>query len=942
MALAPHTPAARRRGLAIGLGIAIATATAIATAAAPIEAPTAGELPDCGVRSPAFPVPEFVGSTRLWPTNGFRPARPGQQLPASRDSTQYISQSYPSALNGHELFWALDIVGDRVFVMYNVGISVWDISGANAENPLKITHKDGIAGQWFVPQLTGEPDGFVNDIAAIQDPANPDRIHVALAADAAEGSVGTTLWYFDRSSGTLTQTFQQTELGSEEVELVDSGGRVYAIFAATRGTFVLDVSAASSLPQGCLDGACPAGINLGQVGGSPGGAARSRHIGLIKRDGKVYVMTTNGEVTPFAPPVEIWELDPAVPAAAARRFDARLIDSNAPVLFLKDGLYYAAMVQDRRIKIFNVTSCLDSDGCTTLGSPLFQDQLRPNLWIDYLTYSVSEGTPFLYYGMEALLQYGPAIERLYDLSNLGGSNQISEITATGQTYTDPCNGLGPIGYWASYYEFNDLGYRNFNPRKGKFAGRYFYRVTHATFDVHERTVIVQNPTVTTAATTPAPHYFGDNVSFTASALNCSGPETFSWHATNTGASGLGSTTGTATLNWPLCGDHRCPDEEIEVWAIKAACSGAPNLTLNRATVTVQEPRPQIASISVAPSSAIPDTYPLCSQLGFTADVSGKAPLGHAWRVRNGAGEQIAQGNSAGFTWNTDGVILELPTEIFYDGFESGDVGAWNLLPAPPNPDLAAQQAAAQQVVDEVMGAGSAVFEVELTVSNSTGSPASLTRDITLTALGELGYSGTPIVATSLGGGQYRFRTNTVNATRWRWEFEDPGNGTTAGCQFFTKCRILDYGVEDNDVTTAWTSPNLDGTYRVRVEAANCLTSVTPIVAELPVAVTGIPAGLPPAIATFSIVPGGHCSLSLPVMECDLQPISFSASHTGTATHYDFDWEGDGAFEESIPVGNPIAHTYPTAGARSPKVRARNGAGAPSSAVGLPWLLVILP
>ena len=926
MALAPHTLAARRRGLAIGLGIVIAVAAAVDT--------PAQILPDCGTRTPAFPVAEFQGSTRLWPTNGFRPARPGQQLPANRDSTQYITQTYPSALSGHELFWALDIVGDRVFVMYNVGVSVWDIGGANADNPTKITHRDGIAGQWLAPQVTGEADGYTNDIAAIQDPANPNRILVAVAA---EHPVGTTLWNFDRTAGTLTQTYQQVDLSSEDVELVESGGRAYAIFADLRGAFVLDVSAASTLTQGCLDNECPPGINLGQIGGSPGGAAKSRHLGMIKRDGKVYVMTTNGEVTLFAPPTEIWELDPAAPQSAVRRFHTQSPDSSAPVLFTKDGSYYAAMVQARRLKIFNVTDCLDGDGCTTLGTPLFQNQLRPNYWTDYLTYSVSEGTPYLYYGMDSLLQYGSATERLYDLSNLGGSNQLSEITETGQTYTDPCNGLGPIGYWASYYELNDTGFRHFNPRKGKFAGRFFYRVNHATFDVHERTVIVQNPTITTAATTPAPHYFGDNIDFTASALNCTGPENWSWHSSDTSASGLGSTGSSATLNWPLCGDNRCQTEVIDVWALKAACAGAGNLTENRATLSVADPRPQIASITVAPTATLPDTYPLCSQLSFTADVSGKAPLGHAWRVRNGIGEQIASGNSAAFSWNTSGVILELPSEIFYDGFESGGVGAWNLSPAAPLP-----QAVTQKLIDEVMGAGSAVFDVELTVSNSTGSPASLIREITLTALGDLAFTGTPIQATSLGGGQYRFRANTANATRWRWEFEDPGNGTVAGCQFFSKCRILDFGVEDNEVTTAWASPNLDGTYRVRVQAANCLTSVAPIAAELPVAVTGIPAGLPPVIASFSIAPGEICSFNLPVMECDLRPINFTVSHTGTATHYDFDWEGDGAFEQSIPVGNPISHTYPTTGPRSPKVRARNNAGAPSAAVGLPWLLVILP
>ena len=923
MALTLRSAAARRCGLALGLAIVAFTPSA------------ASAQLFCGSNSPGNTVPEFMGSTRLWPDNGFQPARPGQTLHPDRDSTQYTSNTFPCAQSGHELFWAIDIVGDRAFVMYNVGISAWDIGGANADNPRRISYRDGIAGHWLHHDGIGEADGYLKEISAIQDPANPNRILIAVAGGF---PIGSSLWRFDRSNGALTAVYQQTLLPSEDVELVVFGGRIYGIFAGADGAFVLDVTATDPIGiEGCLDNACPAGIYLGRVGASND----SRYLSIVERGGKIFMASSYGGLTSFSPSAEIWEFDPAFPAGAALRYTHPVKDTHSPVLFTKGGVDYLAVAEARRLKIFEIGGCLDADGCSSLPTPVFNHQLRTQLWsYEYLTYSVSEGTPYLYYGYEGHLPRGAAYERLFDLTNLGGTNQLSEMTETGGTFTDACNGLGPIGYWSYYYELNDTGFRNFNPRKAMFNGRYFYKINTGTFDVHVRTVVIHNPTVTTAATSPAPYYFGDTVRFGATALNCAGPETWTWHSSHSGASGLDATGNTASITWPLCTDSRCNSQNVEVWALKDACAGAGNLTQNEATIQIADPRPQVNSISVAPSTSIPDTYPLCSELTFTADVSGKAPLSHSWTVKNGAGQQIGAGGNATFGWNTNGVVLSGP-EIFADGFESGDVAAWDGGAAVVGPKAAGDWILPQVIADEVMSVGSAIFKVELTASNSTGSPGSLRRDITLTALGDLGFIGAPIQVTSLGGGQYRFRTETQHATRWRWEFEDPGNGGTAGCQFFTRCRVIDFGNDDNEVTHTWAQPNVDGTFRVGVQAGNCLASVAPIRAELPVAVTGIPAGTPPRVTNFSLLPSGHCSLSLNVMECHTQAITFVVTHSGTATHYDFDWEGDGVFEQTLQVTSAISHTYPTAGTRFPKVRVRNGSGTPSASVGLPWALQII-
>ena len=889
----------------------------------------------CGNNSPAYPVPEFRGPVRMWPT-GFRPGLPGDQFPAARDSTQYISTTFPFHGSGHELFWALDVVGDKVFTMYNAGIQVWDIAGNLAEDPERIHFRDGIEGHWFLHPPPGEADGYLTDISAIQDPSNSNRILIAVSSLA---PIGVTIWRFDRSSGTLSQAYQNTHLEANDVELVNFNGTVYGFFATGPGAYVLNVSATNSVPSGCLDSACPSGINLGKIGT----AAGSRYLGVTERNGSIFVASSNGGLSPSSPLPEIWELNPALPSLAIRRWVGTVRDTHSPVLFSKAGLYWMAVVESKRVKIYNVNDCLDSNGCTGLPVAVFDHALRTQNWsYNFLTYSVSEGTPFLYYGFEGIFPSGPAYERLFNLSNLGISNAITEVMDGAGTYTDPCNGLGPINYWADYQERNEHGFRNYAPRKGKFAGKYFYKVNTGTFDVHTRNNIVSVPTVTTVVTTTGPYWFGDPINFTATAQNCSGPEIWTWLSNDTNAIGLGANDGTATITWNNCNSSSCPDKTIEVWALKSSCSGEPNLGINRQTITVADPRPEIESLTLSPQSQTPGTYPVCTNLSFAATVSGKAPFTYNWSVRNASEQQVASGSSPSFLWDTSGVTFG--PEIFLDGFESGTTGAWtgSGLGEPPVSTKAASLAITQAIIDEVQGTGSANFTVDVSVNNSTGAPDSARQNITLTALGTLGFVGaTPITVTNLGGGQYRFVANTQNATSWRWEFEDPGNGTTVGCQFFTKCRIINYGADDNDVTNAWTQPNTSGNYRVRVTADNCL-DVAPVTADVSVSVTGIPTGAPPVMTGFSITATTHCSLSLNVMECRRnQAINFAASHTGTATTYEIDWEGDGTYEQSVTPGAAFNHIYSSTGLRSPKIRARNGGGTPSAELGLPWGLDII-
>jgi hypothetical protein len=101
----------------------------------------------------------------------------------------------------------------------------------------------------------------------------------------------------------------------------------------------------------------------------------------------------------------------------------------------------------------------------------------------FLTYSVSNDRPYLYYGLEGFETEGPKAEMLLDLSSF--PSQVTEITDGGGTYFDACSGFN-VDYWGDYYPGNTNGLRHVRPRIGKFNGYTFYRAAYGILDVHVR------------------------------------------------------------------------------------------------------------------------------------------------------------------------------------------------------------------------------------------------------------------------------------------------------------------------------------------------------------------------------------------------------------------------------------------------------------------------
>ncbi len=448
--------------------------------------------------TPAVPVPECrdeltgdevpciaTGAVRLWPES-LRPGLPGQQLPAERDSTDWEGLTIPGAASGHELFKSVDVLGDHLFVAYNAGLQVWDVSGNNAEDPLLRAAADGWRGDFLGFPAFGKLPQLTNDVSAIESAGRGSDVLIAVSAGA---PVGVSIWRFTPPS-TLAPLYQDEGDHSRQVRTAELGGTVYALAGGPGGVSVYDMSAAAGLASPCLDDAgtvCP-GIYRGQVGTSTSGD----DLDLVERGGNLYLANSDNSASGGGPGLEIWELaDPASPGSAVLKFSGLDTDTRGPALFEYQGGFYLAVVESvvmLEIRIFDVAACLDADGCATLAAPVAS--ITPQLTggsARNLTFSTSNDTPFLYYGVSTLVLDGTRVELLLDLTDLGAGT-LTEATAGGGTYLDPTSSHA-VDYWGDYYVGNTHGLSNLQPLVGKFNGHYFYRAAFGILDVHVRGTI---------------------------------------------------------------------------------------------------------------------------------------------------------------------------------------------------------------------------------------------------------------------------------------------------------------------------------------------------------------------------------------------------------------------------------------------------------------------
>ncbi len=195
-----------------------------------------------------------------------------------------------------------------------------------------------------------------------------------------------------------------------------------------------------------------------------------------------------------------------------------------------------------------------------------------------------------------------------------------------------------------------------------------------------------------------------------------------------------------------------------------------------------------------------------------------------------------------------------------------------------------------------------------TVSGPGGSATALSPLVTLTALAPLPSTGFAIAHQAPVLGSVQFSSpGAAGATEWRWDFD----GTPSG--------PVTFDLETTDPlagpSPVWTYSTI-GTKNVWLEVRNCTQSAW-VRSELEEVEILEVAQL--VIHQFRV----NCGFIVCSFNTG-QPVSFTQLVEGDPDTYEYDWQGDGTFEQSSPT--PITtHTYSSTGLFRPKLRIRRGA-----------------
>ncbi len=482
----------------------------------------------CQTGNPARPVERFrtvpgQGTFDLWPAS-LQPADPiDQPLARERDSTLYNGHQRPGPdsrdvdrdgyLDHLEFYWALDIVedptGTYLYMAYNSGFQVWDLSGPFAAAPRLLSQRDGWRGDFhrFEPPLT-EYYFKIWDIAAIDPPGAPGETFVALPG---QPSVGPTIWDVSRKSEPV-QLYQDLGKISLQVAAANVGGRSYALHATTSGIEVYDMTRAREVGP-CFENTATAvnrcGGNAdpvwrGRLGPWPWGRAQFVDVLEVEVAGRTRHFVAVSDEFIFKPlGVEIREITEAggLPPASVAVVDGLSPLTSGVDLFTIPGRtggrdrHYLAAVNRSALEIYDVTACLapasaPGDRCALdAAHRVYGEPLGYLPSSAYLQFSESHGRPFLYQGFHSLCSRPPKvgegnIEHLLDLSGLATGGPVVDVR--GEAYLDPSHASPRrrIDYWSSYYDQSTGGFSTFAPHEGRFHGAYFYRAAQTVFDVH--------------------------------------------------------------------------------------------------------------------------------------------------------------------------------------------------------------------------------------------------------------------------------------------------------------------------------------------------------------------------------------------------------------------------------------------------------------------------
>jgi PKD repeat protein len=204
-----------------------------------------------------------------------------------------------------------------------------------------------------------------------------------------------------------------------------------------------------------------------------------------------------------------------------------------------------------------------------------------------------------------------------------------------------------------------------------------------------------------------------------------------------------------------------------------------------------------------------------------------------------------------------------------------------------------------------VGVAAGNYTATVTAGNTSGTDTATSPTLTLAALPSLPAGGTfSPTAEAPANGFVQFHVVAAGATEWNWNF---GDGNTTGW--------INDPVAGPNPTHAYDAV---GTYTVSVQVRNCVEAARTS-GTVQVQITQVT----PLEASFSasnlFCTGNGCFANLN------QSITFSDTSTGAPTNWDYDWNGDGTFEDANNTTPRTSHTYSTAGTYSPVLRIRKGA-----------------
>ena len=634
-----------------------------------------------------------------------QPADTGQ-VPDARDTTNYngSNNNFPTMAFGLPLFSSIDVEEGWAFVSYSYGFMIWDARGANAADPQLASFKDGYLHGWASWPGASELREIVWDVDAPKGDSS-------IAVTAARSPVGLAIWDTANKQDPKP-LYQDTSRYTTQVWSSNIGGRDYA-FAASEATtgnglLIYDMTKARSY-NGCVESSvgginCP-GVFLGSSTIAPGRGI-SYVDGVKRSNGKTYIAFSSGV---FPRGVEIYDVsDPVHPKSLNLNGGLFATDSihYGVALWEQGGTVYLATHTDKGGRIYNVGSCLSNGGCTSIGNPVWSQAWNVSAARRFVTDSMSDGVPFVYFGEENKCDGGRQKEWLFDTSPLSQGKPADDITPDKtKVVNDPETGQPvEIDYWGWYYARSPTGFSQVMPRTGVFNGKYFYRTAWTLFDVHVRGSLT--PTIT--VTGPPSGYVGETKTFTATATSCT-PSPSGWTWSTDGGTGAG-TSSTANISWSTTG----------VKSVSASNTGCPGATVVAATTSIAPAEPAIGSVTASPSSPY-----ICQPVTLTADgVTGRPILSYSWSVKDTSGS---------------------PPPNYVGG--SSNPSTWTIDPATT----------------------AGAYTAEATVSNSAGSAVkSTTINVQSLPLLPGGGSFTP-TNDAFTNGTVQFHVNAPGATEWNWE-----------------------------------------------------------------------------------------------------------------------------------------------------------------------------